>query len=208
MCVSTRSRPKAAVIQSNIRLLCRRFNTQPPEGGCPHICKGKDGKWVSTRSRPKAAVGYFGGFKMIAYVSTRSRPKAAAKPHYSNTDEPAFQHAAARRRLAGNSCTFPAFSCFNTQPPEGGWSDSAGFGQHTRFQHAAARRRLYWKNTTKKEIACFNTQPPEGGWFDLIAGVFAVEVSTRSRPKAAAMFRASPPPARLFQHAAARRRLL
>ena len=36
-------------------------------------------------------------------------------------------------------------SCFNTQPPEGGW-----------WADAAGRRGYYG----------FNTQPPEGGWGD------------------------------------------
>ena len=56
----------------------------------------------------------------------------------------AFQHAAARRRLAGlGLCASRANGSFNTQPPEGGWYISVfTIFQYLLFQHAAARRRL------------------------------------------------------------------
>ena len=59
---------------------------------------------------------------------------------------------------------FVTISCFNTQPPEGGWA-------RTRGLH---RQRLG-----------FNTQPPEGGWACGLLVCFPLEVSTHSRPKAA-----------------------
>ncbi|EFC52298.1 hypothetical protein NEISUBOT_04400, partial [Neisseria subflava NJ9703] len=34
---------------------------------------------------------------------------------------PEFQHTAARRRLLSMSCYRLLPTCFNTQPPEGGW---------------------------------------------------------------------------------------
>ena len=97
---------------------------------------------------------------------------------------------------------------FNTQPPEGGCKagergDSGSFS--------------------------FNTQPPEGGWAISDLADFIYMVSTHSRPKAAGLlapttrspkrFNTQPPeggcPERglswqhnLFQHTAARRRLL
>ena len=79
-------------------------------------------KAVSTHSRPKAA-----GFRIkttifAIIVSTHSRPKAAGKSY-------------CKRQI---QC-----SCFNTQPPEGGWS--------TKFANAPTYQ-------------SFNTQPPEGGW--------------------------------------------
>ena len=76
-------------------------------------------------------------------VSTHSRPKAAGLQRW------AFQ--AAR-------------TCFNTQPPEGGW---------VRFADRLAA------------IGCFNTQPPEGGWVDGLDVTETDGVSTHSRPKAA-----------------------
>ena len=46
-------------------------------------------------------------------------------------------------------------SCFNTQPPEGGWL------------------RNIWANPARK---CFNTQPPEGGWLVKALGIpFVIE---------------------------------
>ena len=96
--VSTHSRPKAAAygVSCNGRTLmfqhtaarrrlagrkakhsvCFSFNTQPPEGGCPHRLPTKLIFLVSTHSRPKAA-----GMRCCAesqyMVSTHSRPKAA-----------------------------------------------------------------------------------------------------------------------------------
>ena len=121
-----------------------------------------------------------------------------------------FQHAAARRRLV-----FPVESwvglclCFNTQPPEGGWTSSNGI---------------------RKPSESFNTQPPEGGWDNnnvselmrllfqhaaarrrLAAGrgwsLRPSRVSTRSRPKAAGHMFPELMAFIEFQHAAARRRL-
>ena len=56
-------------------------------------------------------------------------------------------------------------TCFNTQPPEGGWKNILCFVNH------------YYS---------FNTQPPEGGW-DCTNAIFmgASLVSTHSRLKAA-----------------------
>ena len=56
---------------------------------------------VSTHSRPKAAGIYPAYYMPLPSVSTHSRPKAAG-----------FFGARIR----------PLDSCFNTQPPEGGWS--------------------------------------------------------------------------------------
>ena len=100
---------------------------------------------------------------------------------------------------------------FNTQPPEGGWD----LGQQTMAR-----------------CSCFNTQPPEGGWhYDLHFRAVYDDVSTHSRPKAAGVIASTFPPEEpvsthsrpkaagmvlgfgnawrgLFQHTAARRRLV
>ena len=104
--------------------------------------------------------------------------------------ESEFQHTAARRRLepkqngttsqkwqvsthsrpkaAGFSCIICVWrpSCFNTQPPEGGWLQTC--------------------SQTFLLLSGFNTQPPEGGWLPchLLQERF-LNVSTHSRPKAA-----------------------
>ena len=89
-------------------------------------------------------------------------------------------------------CACPALKAgawmgFNTQPPEGGCpSSTAAPAGHCGFQHTAARRRL-----------------PTG----LIDRISTVDVSTHSRPKAAAWFRAALRSPLAFQHTAARRRL-
>ena len=144
-----------------------------------------------------------------------------------------FQHTAARRRLGfrqWRQCYL--FSCFNTQPPEGGWVFSldvprvkADVSTHSRPKAAGAffpqplpsGERFNtqppeggWHETEIFVMFgdCFNTQPPEGGWtltqkeFDNI-----FFVSTHSRPKAAGRDRNFCDVRRLFQHTAARRRL-
>ena len=119
-----------------------------------------------------------------------------------------FQHTAARRRLLTACGRIGETKCFNTQPPEGGWS---------------------WCFCRSSCCACFNTQPPEGGCSStgsyclcsrfqhtaarrrlMAMGLASRQqpVSTHSRPKAAvgglARFWLSRP----FQHTAARRRLV
>ena len=56
-------------------------------------------------------------------------------------------------------------------------------------------------------LKSFNTQPPEGGWFDVLLGITNLQVSTHSRPKAAARRQAWRTVSLRFQHTAARRRL-
>ena len=120
------------------------FNTQPPEGGwighqnqCCRLpvstrsrpkAAGQETTneiirlIVSTRSRPKAAGCIMRQMQHFIGVSTRSRPKAAGVGIVSfETILKRFQHAAARRRLAGTTVQA---------------------GGHYGFQHAAARRRL------------------------------------------------------------------
>ena len=56
-----------------------------------------------------------------------------------------FQLTAARRRLVRLLSRSPRFTLsFNSQPPEGGWTNSASLTVMP---------------------SCFNSQPPEGGWF-------------------------------------------
>ena len=121
-----------------------------------------------------------------------------------------FQHAAARRRLAGQlSGTPTSASGFNTQPPEGGWTVTFdSFAQSdvsTRSRPKAAgcgqnkECSLYWR---------FNTQPPEGGWMrskQRVQPILAFQHAAARRR----LVKSGKPKAerRAFQHAAARRRL-
>ena len=121
------------------------FNTQPPEGGWRiQPFRRRYYADVSTHSRPKAAGSLTDKRGFEADVSTHSRPKAAGPIIGSYPCFWAFQHTAARRRLeafiandmvksevsthsrpkaAGILCSRKekSASCFNTQPPEGGW---------------------------------------------------------------------------------------
>ena len=172
------------------------FNTQPPEGGWrtwPKMQKSLGSFQhtaarrrlvsimvqapllvrVSTHSRPKAAGKQQFCFCVQRLVSTHSRPKAAGPNEYTNAGrEIAFQHTAARRRLGVSAPPVPPPNrCFNTQPPEGGWSPlNSNKPNAKQFQHTAARRRL-----------------------GVVARLRLLEheVSTHSRPKAAGYFMSS-----------------
>ena len=99
-----------------------------------------------------------------------------------------FQHTAARRRL-GLHCLGLEFSIrFNTQPPEGGWSQAPSHTDATLLSFNTQPPEGGWASILimRPPVHCFNTQPPEGGWV------------TSSTVKAASNG---------FQHTAARRRL-
>ena len=100
---------------------------------------------VSTHSRLKAAgtARAFGLF--VDAVSTHSRLKAAGPFPKDCSDQKAVS-THSRLKAAGKMCRlgFCVHACFNTQPPEGGWSVSM---QLLLFRQG------------------FNTQPPEGGWW-------------------------------------------
>ena len=65
---------------------------------------------------------------------------------------------------------FPCTTCFNTQPPEGGWEavkTAAPFVEvstHSRLKAAGQTIRYSFLG-----FSCFNTQPPEGGWHHRLA---------------------------------------
>ena len=100
-----------------------RFNTQPPEGGWADYQQQRHPAGVSTHSRPKAA-----GKRQSKKRRKGKFQHTAARRRLATTgaglcNAGMFQHTAARRRLANVSTTNGVTTvCFNTQPPEGGWS--------------------------------------------------------------------------------------
>ena len=209
------------------------FNTQPPEGGWP-AKRSETATFASFNTQPPEGgwCRVWGRLKMlIQFQHTAARRRLdPSKPIKSAGI--LFQHTAARRRL-GRLVLLPGQGlCFNTQPPEGGWTNQQASIKslksfntqppeggwafpdfiarlEAKFQHTAARRRLVqtvWLCPIRER--CFNTQPPEGGWFNRVYARCLLGVSTHSRPKAAG-------PKVLFfgqirnkfQHTAARRRL-
>ena len=99
---------------------------------------------VSTHSRPKAAGHHKHPRARQPTVSTHSRPKAAGRVRVMGI---VWQRVSTHSRPKAAGCRLGLFevlpSCFNTQPPEGGWVNPL------------------WN---RKGINGFNTQPPEGGW--------------------------------------------
>ena len=142
--VSTHSRPKAAGRISRISRISRRFQ--------------------HTAARRRLALLQKEIFHDYQFQHTAARRRLeSTKNTAGQTSE--FQHTAARRRLAPPSPCICSTACFNTQPPEGGWTISrVGIVNSILFQHTAARRRLV---------------------FDFSQAEFSVQVSTHSRPKAA-----------------------
>ena len=122
--------------------------------------------------------------------------------------------------------------CFNTQPPEGGWTPITGLRAcNGRFQHTAARRRLAAIGAIPRVCVTVSTHSrPKAAGGGLAREFKTYLVSTHSRPKAAGQrlgilrsqyecFNTQPPEGGwaqscsiwrrcvMFQHTAARRRL-
>ena len=163
---------------------------------------------VSTHSRPKAADGNGLGITatacfntqppeggcgaglvvfLFSVVSTHSRPKAAVGGLARFWLSRPFQHTAARRRLVREA----------GQPVSG-----------SPFQHTAARRRLQSRHGQYRVVGGFNTQPPEGGCLQSQNSLPFAQVSTHSRPKASEKLTPPKLAGLLYQHTAARRRLV
>ena len=231
--VSTHSRPKAAGGGGFLGGCADGFNTQPPEGGWGNVAYRVPSIAVSTHSRPKAAGCRFHQVKLFAVVSTHSRPKAAgdtisriAYEYYGfNTQPPegGWQAAALPRRAARSFNTQPPEGgwlpipsgqalrrSFNTQPPEGGWIDKPPRERREReFQHTAARRRLGGTGAAGNLKSNVSTHSrPKAAGKPLSDGLQFVMVSTHSRPKAAGNEVGDEIVEQLFQHTAARRRLV
>ena len=84
--------------------------------------KNRASEKVSTHSRPKAAGSYEDAFNSAIEVSTHSRPKAAGFcSRCSDTGYLVSTHS--RPKAAGMKSVVLRIchTCFNTQPPEGGW---------------------------------------------------------------------------------------
>ena len=99
-----------------------------------------------------------------------------------------FQHTAARRRLV---------------------SPTNGRTGGRKFQHTAARRRLEWAPTGAILVIDVSTHSrPKAAGYEQKNQHYRALVSTHSRPKAAGWGTFAPAGRGLFQHTAARRRLV
>ena len=166
--VSTHSRPKAAAF--NVLSGCfsnRRFNTQPPEGGC--FIWSKNGKhWASFNTQPPE--GGCSNQLAIEFAfqcfNTQPPEGGCLTLTFQAVVYYAFQHTATRRWLRAIHLITDSGNGFNTQPPEGGCKSAS---------------------TLAFAIVGFNTQPPEGGCVQALTGLSkANPVSTHSHPKVAA----------------------
>ena len=141
---------------------------------------------VSTHSRPKAAEKLLNMPNVLsAFQHTAARRRLCQSVNWLSVTR-LFQHTAARRRLDRTNRFRIGREGFNTQPPEGGWTNqnygcgfpvvsthsrpkAAGFSAewaqsitvvstHSRPKAAGQITRL------QTSLSGFNTQPPEGGW--------------------------------------------
>ena len=115
---------------NKLLLIC--FNTQPPEGGwCDIINTLFFFLVVSTHSRPKAAgISHIISPCLSMFQHTAAR-RRLGRLYKALIPYIVFQHTAARRRLVYRILFPPAYQCFNTQPPEGGWLGWHAFNQVT-----------------------------------------------------------------------------
>ena len=154
------------------------------------VSRPSNSKTVSTHSRLKAAGARLCHAAVyLCHVSTHSRLKAAG--HFI-TDERGKLIVSTHSRLkaAGFIFDFTHFekSCFNTQPPEGGWVVYYGYNvAHSGFNTQPPEGGWCIICRIKPENRSFNTQPPEGGWKVTGKGLVSDTVSTHSRLKAAGL---------------------
>ena len=166
--VSTHSRPKAAGYGYFYAVGRRSVSThsRPKAAGLWRYRFRIDGK-VSTHSRPKAAGSQTTGFSILPAGFNTQPPEGGwdcAKCYAARA--PAFQHTAARRRLA-------VFAVHR-------------FNDFFVSTHSRPKAAGNCQNLLTISKPSFNTQPPEGGWQ---VGQYRLyqnaPVSTHSRPKAA-----------------------
>ena len=163
----TAARRRLEVFYTASHTLAVSFNTQPPEGGwVVKWCFIATIALVSTHSRPKAA-GRVQRQQESAVAGFNTQPPEGGWSQLVQAygREGAFQHTAARRRLAMVMSSVRARLSFNTQPPEGGWFAWFRYPSHT-------------------GLVSTHSRPKAAGLAVKFAGVFDF-VSTHSRPKAA-----------------------
>ena len=169
----------------------KRFNTQPPEGGCiSNLYKLNELKKVSTHSHPKVAAPRYTVINDEIDVSTHSHPKvAAARSAAEIINIGGFQHTATRRWLLNGFVYASCYGCVSTHshPKVAAHRGRKHKNHQATFQHTATRRWLPGALRCMQSFApSFNTQPPEGGCTIAQSFNWAVDVSTHSHPKVAA----------------------
>ena len=203
------------------------FNTQPPEGGCYIGCSPDGLVGVSTHSHPKVAgLNSFWLRIETAFQHTATRRwlwsmarrwRSALWFQHTATRrwlahaalavkaQTGFQHTATRRWLLRPLGRGGAFGGFNTQPPEGGCSQTARFGfelavsthSHPKvaagFPSSCARRRRFQHTATRRWL------------LDSFSRYRRRGVSTHSHPKMAALIEGKSRAVSRFQHTATRR---
>ena len=142
----------------------KRFNTQPPEGGCKDWECFSPNLYVSTHSRPKAAVKldeYDRADFWFQHTAARRRLLFGIK---GGIHKDWFQHTAARRRLnSQDRDTIYDDSVSTHSRPKAAAPSIDGnptpfvVSTHSRPKAAAS------ENKRPLLLVCFNTQPPEGG---------------------------------------------
>ena len=191
--VSTHSRPKAAgglFADACGRLGC--FNTQPPEGG-----------WDLRR----VMRFYFGKPAAFQHTAARRRLECTAQ---TQRERLSFQHTAARRRLGRKAAPKPSAKQFQHTAARRRLVTAIGSTICApKFQHTAARRRLVkflYKLFQRADVSTHSRPKAAGNPVDFAKQ--KITVSTHSRPKAAGVSLSSQSGLSMFQHTAARRRLV
>ena len=145
------------------------FNTQPPEGGwfAPvSPFSPRSPLFQHTAARRRLGEGIPSASNSGAFQHTAARRRLGLNPNRKQAVETVSTHSRPKAAGSCNRSDSGTISCFNTQPPEGGWffrqfitgqnirvsthsrPKAAGFSGNSSqakifgFQHTAARRRL------------------------------------------------------------------
>ena len=144
-------------------------------------------------------------------VSTHSRPKAAGSPSAGTVSTMRSFNTQPPEGGWTNQVQIGLIALsFNTQPPEGGWvrPSHCPLSRSGCFNTQPPEGGWYTSDDLQHVNTCFNTQPPEGGWavsaHYMSWTILFQHTAARRRLDFVAVFLAM---TQRFQHTAARRRL-
>ena len=170
--VSIHSRPKAAARRvATCTPWIRRFNSQPPEGGCSQRCR-LAAHQQSFNSQPPEGGCPSKRATLSPFVGFNSQPPEGGCHRFRLLQWPGsrFQFTAARRRLPASTAGGFLPPMFQFTAARRRLLDGQFFElKIILFQFTAARRRLRRAVTIGwLRGLCFNSQPPEGGCFRMV----------------------------------------
>ena len=121
------------------------FNSQPPEDGWPLRRRPASWPWPFQLTAARRRLDLFERLRQTVrrFQLTAARRRLVTLYRAVKHHPEVSTHSRPKTAGPGCRCLAQITQCFNSQPPEDGWSSSAGTHMYScRFQLTAARRRL------------------------------------------------------------------